>query len=282
MRQTAVMFGPQKALVGVLTEPDVVRPGAPIMLLFNSGLLPRQGPHRMNVRIARDLTSIGIASFRFDLSGLGDSQSVGSESGSLAQALRDVQSAMDWLEHTRGAKRFLVFGVCSGAVVNFDLAQLDDRVAGISMFDGYWYRSRWTKIVRHFKMARAKGLQNALAAAARRILTRPTAPEPDAALAPALTEYHDNPPIESYVASMQRIVDRGIDAQIVYSGSLIDMYSYAAQYRHVFGSYPFYRKVQCLYEPEMDHTLTTAQAQQRLLDIIRAWGRSHLSNAGSQ
>lgn len=276
MRQSAVSFGPDKAIVGVFTEPDVPRPGAPVLLLFNSGLLPRQGPHRMNVRMAREVAKFGIASLRLDLSGLGDSQSIGSESGTRAQAVIDLQSAMDFLEQSHGYRRFMAFGACSGAVNLYDLVQVDHRLVAVTLFDGHWYRSRWTIPVRHFKQARAKGLHGVLAALLRR-LQRPRPPSvPETEAQPIVNEYQVSPPIESYTRTMQQLVDRGVDVQLIYGGSFIDNYSYASQYEHVFGSYAFYRKIKCWYLPEVDHTFVTKTAQQRMLEFVRDWGKAHL------
>ena len=73
MSERVVTFGGQGELVGVLSQPDVVRPSAPWVLLWNTGLHPRVGPCRLNVQLARRLAALGIPSLRFDLSGLGDS-----------------------------------------------------------------------------------------------------------------------------------------------------------------------------------------------------------------
>lgn len=281
MRQTAVTFGPQQALVGVLTEPDVLKPEAPVMLLINAGLLPRQGPHRMNVRIARELTEIGMSSFRFDLSGRGDSQTADIEGGDRAQAVRDIKAAMDWLEQSRGTQRFLAFGVCSGAVNIYDLAQTDERVEGIMMFDGFWYRSRWTTIVRYVKQVRAKGWRSALRAVARRILPKPRSPQPEDEAPSVPSEYQGNPPLASFAEVMQHLVDRGVDVNLAYGGSIIEHYSYRAQFKHVFGGYPFCTKVRCSYEPDVDHTFVTKRAQQRMLELLRGWGQSHLPPASA-
>lgn len=279
MRQFAVSFGPENAIVGVFTEPDVPRPGAPVLLLFNSGLLPRQGPHRMNVRMAREVAKIGIASLRFDLSGLGDSQAIGSESGTRAQAVVDLRTAMDFLEQSYGIRRFMAFGACSGAVILYDLVQVDHRLVAVTLFDGHWYRSRWTIPVRHFKQARVKGIHGVLAALLRR-LKRPRLPSlPEAEVLPIINEYQGSPPIESYTCVMQRLVDRGVDVQLIYGGSFIDNYSYASQYKHVFGNYAFYRKIKCWYLPEVDHTFVTKIAQHRMLEFIRDWGKTHVSEA---
>ncbi len=279
MRQTAVSFGPQKAIVGVYTEPDTQWPDVPVMLLFNAGLLPRQGPHRINVRIARELAAIGMASLRFDLSGLGDSQAIGSESGNRAQSVRDLQAAMDFLEQSYGTRRFLAFGVCSGAVIVFDLAQADSRVASILMFDGFWYRSRWTMPIRHLKRLRAMGFRGALEAVQRRLRGTQRPSEAAAEVPQIFADYQGNPPIETYVEVMQRLVDQGVDVQIVYGGSFTDYYSYSSQYKHVFQAYPFYSRMKCQYEPDIDHTFITKRSQQGILDVIRRWGKTHMPSA---
>ncbi|HHO68021.1 MAG TPA: alpha/beta hydrolase, partial [Gammaproteobacteria bacterium] len=73
MKERVVTFGPERNLVGVLTQPDQVRPDLPVLVFLNAGLLHRVGPYRMHVDLARQLAARGYASLRFDLSGRGDS-----------------------------------------------------------------------------------------------------------------------------------------------------------------------------------------------------------------
>jgi dienelactone hydrolase len=277
MKQTAVTFGPRDGLVGVLTEPEVEAREAPVMLLFNAGLLPRQGPHRMNVRIARVLAANGIASLRLDMSGLGDSQVVGNDLGIRDQAVRDLKSAMDWLEQSHGARRFLAFGVCSGAINAWDLAQADERVAGVMMFDNFWYRSRWTRLVSVYKLIRDKGPSGLVRAIGYRLRKTEPSAQSDGATLSALSEYHTLPTVASYAEVMQRLVDRGVDVHVVFGGSFLEYFSYEGQFRHVFGAYPFSSKVRCSFLPDVDHTFVRKQSQQRMLELIADWVLSHLS-----
>ncbi len=275
MMQRAVMFGPGDALVGVFTDPAVVRPGAPVVLLTNAGVIPRQGPHRMNVRLARALAEAGVPSLRMDLSGQGDSRAMGTTASFRVQAVADLQSGMDWVQQSTGASRFVIFGICSSAVNGYDLALADGRVSGMLMFDGFWYRSRWTKLVRNFKRATAASWRDRIEAIRRRIVPIAAQTESEVtARASAMmlnSTYLANPPLPSFVDAMQLLVDRGTAVYIVYSGSVIDFYSYTAQFKDVFGAYPFFSRIRTGYHPEIDHTFITRHAQQRMIDLVRGW-----------
>jgi dienelactone hydrolase len=281
--QRAVTFGANDALVGVLSSPANLRQGAPVVLLTNAGVLPRQGPHRINVRIAQALASEGIPSMRVDLSGHGDSLSIGNAADICAQAVLDLKSAMDWVQQSTGASRFLMFGVCSGAVNGYNLALADERIAGVLMFDGYWYRSRWTTPVRDLKRAMDVDWRGRAAAIRRRVLSHR---KKDAQNAPAVAldllsagNPYAPPPLASFTDAMQRLVDRGTDVFIVYSGSILEYYSYAGQFKDVFGGYPFFPHVRCEFHPDIDHTFIIRQAQNRMVDLTCGWVRAHLDRA---
>lgn len=282
MKQRAVNFGPENALVGILTSPDLPRENAPLVLLTNAGVLPRQGPHRMNVRIARALAREGITSLRFDLSGVGDSPSLGQAAGVRAQAVLDLQSAMDWAGQATATSSFIVLGVCSGAVNAYDAALSDPRVKGLMMFDGFWYRSRWTTPVRVFKRVMDLGLGGLISSAIRHLQPNQRRLE-SIAVNPAAAPQPGNktfasPPLPEFVAAMQSLVDRGTDVLLVYGGSLIDHFSYARQFKDVFGRYAFYPHVRCEYHPAIDHTFITHHAQQRMIEIVCAWASRHYSD----
>jgi len=75
MQERVVQFGPDRGLVGILTLPDAgAEVDAPHVVLLNSGIIHRVGSSRLHVDLARALSSVGVAAFRFDLSGIGDSK----------------------------------------------------------------------------------------------------------------------------------------------------------------------------------------------------------------
>lgn len=280
MTEQAMTFGPGNAMVGVLTRPAKLKAQAPVVLLTNAGVIPRQGPHRINVKLARDLAQQGIASLRFDLSGNGDSLSIGNTEGICAQAVSDFQSAMDAVKATTGASRFLIVGICSGAVHAYNVALADDRVSGILMYDGYWYRSRYTTFIRDVKRALDGDWASRLAAVKRRLLPSeapktPTAADEATNLMEANNPYR-SPPIEDYRTALRKLVNRGADVFVLFGGSVLDYYSYAGQFKDVFGSEPFYPHVRCEYHADIDHTFVARHAQQKLLALACDWAVAHV------
>jgi pimeloyl-ACP methyl ester carboxylesterase len=132
--ETPLFFGGTSRLFGVLTEPESSVPAdRPIFCLLNVGADHHVGPHRMNVELARELASLGFLAFRLDASGLGDSPAQpGSRENVIytKSQVKDLQSAMDMLGKTRGADRFVLVGVCSGAYLAFHTCLVDPRVVG--------------------------------------------------------------------------------------------------------------------------------------------------------
>lgn len=273
MTETPLLFGPDASLVGVLTQPDGDTRPTLAFLTFNAGVIPRLGPHRLNVKLARTLARAGETSFRFDLSGQGDSRSaVGTEGDFWAQAVRDLRSAMDHLAQNFGIRHFALIGICSGAVNVFAAARADARVVGAMMFDGHWYGTRWSRPMRHWKRFRNNSWA-ALASTAMRRLSGIVAPKTDTphgepvpgASGPA------NPPREEFVRAVQALADRRVALYFMYSGSSIEYYSYAGQFRDAFGREAFFEKVRCDFRPDLDHTLISLAAQQRMIDVIAGW-----------
>src|ERR1700722_9569680 len=104
----AVLLGTRKTLVGVMTEPDDYKSDdRPVFVILNSGIIHRVGHHRMYVTLARALAGAGDQALRFDLSGIGDSESRGDALTPLERVLADVREVVDWLMTTREARRII-------------------------------------------------------------------------------------------------------------------------------------------------------------------------------
>ncbi len=268
MSETPLRFGPEGRLMGVLTEPAAGPAAGVAFLLFNAGVIPRLGPHRINVKLARALAAAGCPVLRFDLSGHGDSPAA--PPGVTDAPVADLRAAMDHLEATLGVRRFALVGVCSGAVNAYRASLADPRVAGLFMFDGYWYRSRWTRWVRDWKHLRALPPGHVLRAVLRRL--RPTGNgKPGAEGSAVLYPDNANPPRAEFCRAMQQLVDRGTAVTVVYSGSVIDYFSYGAQWRHTFGREAWFDRVPCAYLPDIDHSFVELRGQRRFIDTVLAW-----------
>jgi pimeloyl-ACP methyl ester carboxylesterase len=272
MREDVVQLGPGNRLIGILTTPSTgAHADAPACLLMNAGMIHRIGPHRLNVRIARALAGSGIATLRLDLSGVGDSAPAVAGKHFREQAVLDLKAAMDHLEQRLGVRRFVVFGLCSGAANGYRLALDDQRVVGTLMFDGFSYPTFRTHLLRRWRRFRAlswRSLARKIPQWLARKLT-PTEAESDGSEG----EMGD-PTREQFEEDMNRLVARGVAIYLVYSGSFLEHYNHASQIRDAFPKAAFLDKVRYDYMPDVDHTVTSLAAQDKVVGAVLEWVQS--------
>ncbi len=135
-RERAVVFGAAPGLAGVLCEPDAQSCAAgrrrPVLFL-DGGRNYHIGWARQTVAHARALAAAGIASLRFDFSGIGDSPPPGPGQQPpiySPSALHDTRAALDWLA-AEGYPDAIGIGVCSGAYAALHGARADVRLRHI-------------------------------------------------------------------------------------------------------------------------------------------------------
>jgi hypothetical protein len=268
MTELTNVFGPAKHLVGTLSipAPDAQRPVA--FILLNAGVISRVGPHRINVKLASALAARGFASLRFDLSAQGDSLQPRAAIPFLEQAVADVRAAMDHMQRTVGVDRFIIAGLCSGAHHATSTAVVDERVVGVWMYDTFHYPTAKTPVFYYMNRFRKEGLRPIgpwLTKLLRGERSRPITP-------PESQEYWQaTPPRAQYGAMLQQLVRRGTKIFVVHSGSFIDAYSYAGQFLDSFREYLRPGDIRSDFFPEFDHTLTSVEAQQRVIRDICGW-----------
>ena len=128
--ESAVTFGAQGSLAGIVCRPAKPDPNALPVVFVNSGMNYHIGWSRSAVRQARALATAGIASLRYDTPGAGDSIDM-SDSNELPlyneTAENGLVAAIDWLL-TQGYPAPLVLGSCSGAYAAFHVARKDPRI----------------------------------------------------------------------------------------------------------------------------------------------------------
>jgi pimeloyl-ACP methyl ester carboxylesterase len=113
------------------------------VILLNAGSVPRVGPNRLYVPLARRLAARGDLVLRLDLSGIGDSPArPGSEENVVysGHAIRDVVLAVDWVRR-QGVHHVAVVGLCSGAYHAFKAAVAGaeiDTVVPINPLTFFW------------------------------------------------------------------------------------------------------------------------------------------------
>ena len=141
MKERALVIGLDHPLIAIITEPDGDgRESPPIaFIIFNAGLVHRVGPARIFVKMARHLAAMGLVAVRFDHSAIGDSEPRQDNLPFAQAALADAGQVMDALAEEMGIRRFVLAGLCSGAVTALKTAGVDSRVIGLVLMNGRGY-----------------------------------------------------------------------------------------------------------------------------------------------
>ncbi|HEU4733453.1 MAG TPA: hypothetical protein VFT22_36420 [Kofleriaceae bacterium] len=247
-------------------------PGLAFMIL-NAGVLHRVGPHRLHVVLARRIAAAGVSALRLDLGGIGDSMASSDAATFRDSAVADTRLAMTGLANQLGVRRFVLFGVCSGADNAIATALVDDRVAGIVLVDPPTYptlmgqlrylRTRLgqlggaREIVRWGVRIAERRLRLALA-----MLGRRGAEDPP-------TEGRELPQVATYGAQLTALADRGVRILAVFSGIHQARYNQPDQ---IFEVFPALRgRLDHRYYPAANHTFTELAAQAALIDDVAGW-----------
>lgn len=126
------------SLVGILHMPDGP-PRAVAVVLLSPGVKMRVAPHRLYLKLARRLVALGFPVLRFDFAGLGDSEGEIHEevlarvynSIQAGRYVNDTLDAMQWLEREHGVRRFVLGGLCGGALTGLLAAERDGRAEAL-------------------------------------------------------------------------------------------------------------------------------------------------------
>lgn len=122
-----------EGLWGVLCEPERPERRTPILVFCSTGGDPRSGVGGFATRTALALARQGMASLRFDYSGLGDSPALGADLRChVFETPREVEmdKAVAFLK-ARGYADITLFGVCAGAYHALRAAWRNPDVAGV-------------------------------------------------------------------------------------------------------------------------------------------------------
>lgn len=129
MSERAITFDCRgETLVGILHEPDR-EPAGWGMLIVVGGPQYRVGSHRQFVLMARSLAAAGVAVFRFDYRGMGDSTG---DTRTFEDVGDDIGAAMDaFLKELPALRGVTVFGLCDAASAALMYSHGDSRVCGV-------------------------------------------------------------------------------------------------------------------------------------------------------
>jgi pimeloyl-ACP methyl ester carboxylesterase len=268
LSEHAVLFGSEKSLVGVVSSPgdsDANDSGTPNVVLLNAGLLHRIGPNRTYVKLLRRLAKLGVTGLRFDLSGIGDSLAATDGLSEPESRLRDIQEAMDMLAATTGENRFILGGLCDGAVTAFAAAKVDPRVVGMILIDAFPYRTFGYYLRRYRnRFFRAQSWLNLLTGQHpwTRWLRRVQIDESTRAT-------HMFPPVSEVEIMYREMIDRGVQSLVVYPGD--GTFNARRQFAEMFPSIATDYHVHLEYLEDTNHTFVVLKHQEDLILCVERW-----------
>jgi dienelactone hydrolase len=271
--EQALVFGAEENLVGILTR-SPAQPSDVAVLFLNAGVLHRVGPHRLHVTLARRFAARGVPAMRIDLSGVGDSRIPPGGLTFRERAVIDARAAMDQLTALTGARRFVLFGLCSGADNALGTALADERVAGLVLLDPFTYvtpRARARKVLRKVEQLgnAKKAAEWGLRVAMRLMRARMDALGKKQLEAEEQQSGREVPPAAVFGDQLETLVNRGVRILAVFSGSLEERYNHRDQ---LFEIFPRLRgRVERCYFPEANHMFTELAARKVLMATVCEW-----------
>ena len=282
--EKVLCFGPQRESVGVLTEPRSYGAFSKTCVLFvNSGIISRVGVSRLQVDLARKLAGLSYLSYRFDLSGLGDSGTrvrATSEEGSALSCDRgefmegttvpslhvlDVKEVMDELSEYTGARDFVLYGLCSGADLGIEVALRDKRVSRLIQIDGYTYGNHKAKF-KYFssRIWKISAYKKLLARSIDGSLWR----RQDSRAMGALDRVI--PAKDKYIAKLEVLMQRNLGLCHIITGSDVNT-QYERQFQDCFSQVDFGSNLKVCYLKKARHILSDLNHHTEVADIVLGW-----------
>ncbi len=268
--EESLQFGDGGRLLGILTLPNLRPPNAqelPMFVFLNAGLLHRVGPHRLYVRLARNLARMGLASLRVDLAGTGDSPPRLGLTNEQSVAA-DFEEILSVLATYGGSRAIVLAGLCSGADNAIRLTLNERRVVGLVLLDpvcspddGFHTRSL---VYSYTNPARYIGWLK------RRLKGQATQPLGGDEKIDPLT-IRDVPSHEELQSAFERIGDRGGRVLSVFTQYALRYYNQAGQLGRVLKIKGYHRFCTELFWPEADHTYPLELHRHRLVKQVKTW-----------
>ena len=256
--ETAQNIEPESNLLGDSNIPDgSLSSGRPGVILVNAGFLHRVGPNRMNTSLARKLASIGFASLRVDLSGLGDSMSRQVAAADCEVVSEDLDKAMDFMQTNFGLDTFVLVGLCSGANDTARKAMEDNRVVGLVNIDGTGYRTK-RFYIKHFflhllrRVAQPERWRRLYYRYLENTKNKAESGSDQPSILMNSVAYTDWS-MEETGCNFETLAQRKVKMHFVYTGGVSGFYNYRTQFWDIFKNYDFRGMASTSYFPATDH-----------------------------
>jgi pimeloyl-ACP methyl ester carboxylesterase len=275
VREQPVLLGTWQSMVGVISSasPDGGALDRPAVVILNSGVIHRVGANRMHVYLARALALRGHTVLRFDLSGIGDSEPRRDALAPFDAAMADIREVLDHLGQTKGIRRVILVGLCTGANHALLYAAGDPRVVGVALLDlylphtfGYFVRmygrrflrsEGWLNIIRgRHPMWRALRARLALTQMGSEL-------EPPG---PARAEVQ-----ATLDRAFRPILAREAQVLCVFTAGLEEQHNYRGQLLDALPDVPFGNLLRLEYFADSDHTFSSGRNRARIMELVLEW-----------
>ncbi len=253
MKEQCSRFGPNQRLAGIITEPA----GAPraVTIWVSAGLLPKHGPFRLYTEASRRLVRVGVASLRFDLSGVGDSPNDSSGRPLAERTALEIAAAIEHVAERFGNVPIALAGLCSGAEDAFRAAASDSRVQQVVMIDPFAYRtSGWA--ARHALYRVGRRLLRAAG------LYRPSPSPQSRAVSYRYLEREESEPL------LRQLLEREVRVHFIYTAGMRERFNHRSQLGKQFPGVDFRGLVTLDYLPQVDHTQLLASDRELMVETI--------------
>ncbi|MEM8734101.1 MAG: lipase [Planctomycetota bacterium] len=266
----ACVFGEFDNLVGVFQPSTKSSEHSELaVLILTPGMLHSAGPFRLHTMLADELSNAGLASLRFDLSGIGESLAVGAPGSSLERAASEIRQAIDYLESEHGVRRVICFGLCSGADDAVFAALHEPRIVGVFALDGCGFRTwkfHWHRLwVRYIPklLSLSKWFEKLS-----KTLGMNSSPPPSLQLATDIREFPRQAAAENQLI---QLAQRGVHLHFHYTGGVDDYYNYADQFSDMFPRLVAERAdlASWSYQPTSDHVGFLCEQRGEIVDRVK-------------
>jgi pimeloyl-ACP methyl ester carboxylesterase len=256
-------------LVGIYTQAqNTSDQKRPTILFLNSGLLPHIGPYRLYVKLARIFAKQGYNCFRFDLSGIGDSEKHKDSRLYKLQHKQDIKDVINFLDSTHNDQEFVALGICTGADNAHRTMASDDRVVGAVSIDGYTYPTKryYFNLYAPKLLSLSSWLTMAKLAFKKVFAKKKTEKEE---VFEGIDMSWNKPPKDRVRKEYLEFIEKQKNLLAVFTASW--PYNYKNQLSDVFNDISFGDNLQTAYLENAEHIFPLAEDRHALTDVISSW-----------
>ncbi|NNE64420.1 MAG: hypothetical protein HKN34_10080 [Gammaproteobacteria bacterium] len=225
----------------------------------------------MSVRIARAAAKNGIRAYRFDSSGIGDSETRKLAGSHEERLVSEICEVMDELSSQEGIKQFVLCGLCSGADSALATAVLEPRVVGIVQLDPMFFRiPKWYFYHYYPRILDINCWLGKLKHLFGKDISAADLPS-DYLLPDLLEDTRSDPDRQSLTSAYENLVSRGVHIMVVMTTGQRYRYNARGQFCEAFKQVNFGSLLEEYYLPEAQHTINEPEDQEFVINLVRHW-----------